>query len=173
MAGLVHIYCGDGKGKTTAALGLCIRAIGCGKRVMLVQFLKSQPTSELAVLNRIPEIQVIRSDEPMGFTFQMNPQEKTHARSIQQDLFSKAQTAIDTEIDLLVLDEIMAACSSGMVSEEQVLKLIRNKPSELEIVLTGRNPPVIFVECADYVSEIQKIKHPFDKGIAAREGIEM
>ena len=88
--GLIHLYCGDGKGKTTAALGLAVRAAGHDKRVVIVQFLKSTDTGELHTLKRIPNIEVIRSNEPLGFTFRMNEQEKQHAVSIQQELFSQA-----------------------------------------------------------------------------------
>ncbi|MEE1393345.1 MAG: cob(I)yrinic acid a,c-diamide adenosyltransferase [Negativibacillus sp.] len=169
--GLIHLYCGDGKGKTTAALGLAVRAAGHDKRVVIVQFLKSTDTGELHTLKRIPNIEVIRSNEPLGFTFRMNEQEKQHAVSIQQELFSQALSSAQ-HCDLLILDEIMAAINSGMVSVEQVVQLIDTKPQTLELVMTGRNPPSELVERADYFSEIRKIKHPFDRGIPARDAIE-
>lgn len=171
--GLVHIYCGDGKGKTTASLGLSIRASGRGKRVLIVQFLKSGETGELFILKKIPNIQVIRSTEQLGFTFRMNEQQKQHAAQIQQELFSQAfESANAKNCDLLVLDEIMAAINAKMIPVGQVVELIKAKPEELEVVLTGRNPPQELMELADYVSEIRKVKHPFDKGIPARIAIE-
>lgn len=173
MSGLIHIYCGDGKGKTTAALGLSLRAAGRGMQVCIVQFLKSTETGELNILRQIPSVQVIRSQEQLGFTFRMNEEQKRHAAMVQQELFAKASaTALSGNCDLLVLDEIMAAINSGMVEAEQVKQLLCGKPEELEVVLTGRNPPQELIELADYVSQIQKVKHPFDRGIAARDGIE-
>lgn len=173
MSGLIHIYCGDGKGKTTAALGLSLRAAGRGMQVCIVQFLKSTETGELNILRQIPNVQIIRSQEHLGFTFRMNEEQKRHAALVQQELFAKASaTALSGSCDLLVLDEIMAAINSGMVEAEQVKQLLCSKPEELEVVLTGRNPPQELIELADYVSQIQKVKHPFDRGIAARDGIE-
>lgn len=173
MSGLIHIYCGDGKGKTTAALGLSLRAAGRGMQVCIVQFLKSTETGELNILRQIPNVQIIRSQEHLGFTFRMNEEQKRHAALVQQELFAKASaTALSGSCDLLVLDEIMAAINSGMVEAEQVKQLLCSKPEELEVVLTGRNPPEELIELADYVSQIQKVKHPFDRGIAARDGIE-
>ena len=103
----------------------------------------------------------------------MNEEQKRHAAMVQQELFAKASaTALSGSCDLLVLDEIMAAINSGMVETEQVKQLLCSKPEELEVVLTGRNPPQELIELADYVSQIQKVKHPFDRGIAARDGIE-
>lgn len=116
MSGLIHIYCGDGKGKTTAALGLSLRAAGRGMQVCIVQFLKSTETGELNILRQIPNVQVIRSQEQLGFTFRMNEEQKRHAAMVQQELFAKASvTALSGSCDLLVLDEIMAAINSGMV----------------------------------------------------------
>lgn len=169
--GLIHLYCGDGKGKTTAALGLAVRAAGYGKRVVIIQFLKSTDTGELHTLQLIPNIEIIRSHEVLGFTFRMNEEEKRHAAAIQQDLLAQAFRNAQS-CDLLILDEIMAAINTGMISVEQVLQLIQTKPQTLELVMTGRNPPPELVERADYFSEIRKIKHPFDRGIPARDAIE-
>ena len=171
QTGLIHIYCGDGKGKTPAAIGLAVRAAGHGLRVVIVQFLKSSPTGELAVLGRLPEVTVIRSQEQLGFTFRMNEEQKRHAAVIQQQLLQQAREAMQ-RADLLILDEVMAAINAGMLQTEQVTGLLRERPAGLEVVLTGRNPPPELIELADYISEIKKVKHPFDKGIAARDGIE-
>ena len=159
--GLVHLYCGDGKGKTTAAIGLCVRAAGRGLRVLLVQFLKGNPTGELAILDKLEQVTVLRQTEQLGFTFRMNEQQKQHAAQIQQQLFEQAR-----------LDEVMAAINTGMLSVQQVAELIEHRPPQLELVMTGRNPPQQLVELSDYVSQIEKKKHPFDNGIPARDGIE-
>lgn len=169
--GLVHLYCGDGKGKTTAAMGLAMRAAGRGLRVLIVQFLKSTPTGELEILKLLPQVKVLRSNEQLGFTFRMNEEQKRRAAAIQQELFAKAKEEM-LDADLLILDEVMAAINAGMLQTEQVVDLLHERPAGLEVVLTGRNPPPELMELANYVSEIKKIRHPFDKGIAARDGIE-
>ena len=169
--GLVHLYCGDGKGKTTAAIGLCVRAAGRGLRVLLVQFLKGNPTGELAILDKLEQVTVLRQTEQLGFTFRMNEQRKQHAAQIQQQLFEQARRQMQ-QYDLLILDEVMAAINTGMLSVQQVAELIEHRPPQLELVMTGRNPPQQLVELSDYVSQIEKKKHPFDNGIPARDGIE-
>lgn len=171
QTGLVHLYCGDGKGKTTAAMGLAMRAAGHGLRVLIVQFLKSTPTGELEILKLLPQVKVLRSSEQLGFTFRMNEEQKHRAAVIQQQLFAGAKEQMQ-DTDLLILDEVMAAINAGMLQTEQVAGLLRERPAGLEVVLTGRNPPPELIELADYISEIKKVKHPFDKGIAARDGIE-
>lgn len=169
--GLVHLYCGDGKGKTTAAIGLCVRAAGRGLRVLLVQFLKGNPTGELAILDKLEQVTVLRQTEQLGFTFRMNEQKKQHAAQVQQQLFEQARRQMQ-QYDLLILDEVMAAINTGMLSVQQVAELIEHRPPQLELVMTGRNPPQQLVELSDYVSQIEKKKHPFDNGIPARDGIE-
>ena len=169
--GLVHLYCGDGKGKTTAAIGLCVRAAGRGLRVLLVQFLKGNPTGELAILDKLEQVTVLRQTEQLGFTFRMNEQQKQHAAQIQQQLFEQARRQMQ-QYDLLILDEVMAAINTGMLSVQQVAELIEHRPPQLELVMTGRNPPQQLGELSDYVSQIEKKKHPFDNGIPARDGIE-
>lgn len=171
QTGLVHLYCGDGKGKTTAAMGLAMRAAGRGLRVLIVQFLKSTQTGELEILKLLPQVKVLRSSEHLGFTFRMNEEQKRRAAAIQQQLFAGAKEQMQ-DTDLLILDEVMAAINAGMLQTEQVAGLLRERPAGLEVVLTGRNPPPELIELADYISEIKKVKHPFDKGIAARDGIE-
>ena len=169
--GLVHIYCGDGKGKTTASLGLAIRAAGRGMKVVIVQFLKGGQTGELSIPRQLPNVQLIRCDKRLGFTFRMDEQQKKRAAGIQQELLASAKACVG-HCDLLILDEIMAAINTGMVKVEQVQELVASRPPELEVVLTGRNPPEELLELADYVSEIHKVRHPFDRGIPARDGIE-
>lgn len=171
--GLIHIYCGDGKGKTTAALGLAVRCSGHGNKVLLVQFLKSRPTGELKSLALIPNIEIMRGKENKKFTFQMTEEEKRVVLENHKQLFAKVTEKCTTEkIDLLILDEIIGACNTGVFDEDELIKFIKNKPAELELVMTGRNPDSRLTELADYVSEICKRKHPFEKGIPARTGVE-
>lgn len=171
--GLIHIYCGDGKGKTTAALGLAVRCSGHGNKVLFVQFLKSRPTGELKALSLIDNIEVMRGKENNKFTFQMNDEEKQEVYKHHMQLFDKVKEKCCHEgIDLLVLDEVIGACNTGVFDLGVLLDFLKTKPEQLEVVLTGRNPAAELTDIADYVSEICKRKHPFEKGIPARTGIE-
>ncbi|MCI1821471.1 MAG: cob(I)yrinic acid a,c-diamide adenosyltransferase [Megasphaera sp.] len=171
--GLIHVYCGDGKGKTTAALGLAVRCAGRGGKILFVQFLKDRPTGELASLALIPGITVVRGTGNKKFTFQMTKAERKKAHDIQNSLFDTVLAQCHTRhLDMLVLDEILVACSTGLVDESKLLSFLRTKPAKLEVVLTGRGPSQAVIDAADYVSEICKRKHPYDRGQVARIGIE-
>ena len=171
--GLIHIYCGDGKGKTTAALGLTVRCAGHGNKVLFVQFLKSWVTGELNSLTLFENVEVLRAKATPKFTFQMNEEEKAQVTQDHLELFETVKNkCLSEKIDLLVLDEIVGACDKGVFDKATLLDFLKNKPQKLEVVMTGRNPFPELVELADYVTEMQKIKHPFDGGIAARKGIE-
>ena len=171
--GLIHIYCGDGKGKTTAAVGLCARACGCGQRVLLAQFLKDDSSGELSSLRLLPGFSLIPAPKVDKFPFQMNEAERQEAAQRSAQVLAQARRAAEAgECDLLVLDECFGALSTGMLDTEALLDFVEHKPPHLELVLTGRNPPEEFMALADYVSEIRKVKHPYDVGVAARRGIE-
>ncbi len=173
MFGLIHIYCGDGKGKTTAAVGLAVRCAGRGNKVLLVQFLKSRDSGELYSLAKLPDIEVMRGKESKKFTFQMNEEEK-HALLIEHNkMFEQVLAKIKNDgYSLLILDEVIGALNAKVFEMPKLIEFLRHKPENLEVVLTGRNPAPELVEIADYVSEMRKVKHPMDKGIMAREGIE-
>ncbi|MCC2164283.1 cob(I)yrinic acid a,c-diamide adenosyltransferase [Brotaphodocola catenula] len=173
MRGCVHIYCGDGKGKTSSAVGLAVRASGRGKKVLIVRFLKTEDSGEVEVLRKIPGITVTPCDRTFGFVFRMNEEQKREAGAYFQSRFENAvKTAVEDGVDLLVLDEILASCNYGMVREDDVAEFLRNRPAEMEVVLTGRDPSDRLIALADYVSEIKMVKHPYTQGIGAREGIE-
>ena len=173
MFRLIHIYCGDGKGKTTAAVGLAVRCAGRGNKVLLVQFLKSRDSGELYSLAKLPDIEVMRGKESKKFTFQMNEEEK-HALLIEHNkMFEQVLAKIKNGgYSLLILDEVIGALNAKVFEMPKLIEFLRHKPENLEVVLTGRNPAPELVEIADYVSEMRKVKHPMDKGIMAREGIE-
>lgn len=173
MFGLIHIYCGDGKGKTTAAVGLAVRCAGRGNKVLLVQFLKSRDSGELYSLAKLPDIEIMRGKESKKFTFQMNEEEK-HALLIEHNtMFEQVLAKIKNGgYSLLILDEVIGALNAKVFEMPKLIEFLRHKPENLEVVLTGRNPAPELVEIADYVSEMRKVKHPMDKGIMAREGIE-
>lgn len=171
MPGLIHIYCGDGKGKTTAALGLALRAAGSGKRVLVLQFFKDGKSSEFASLAHVPGIEVVPQTRAFGFSWTLSEAEKGEASAYYSGLLEDAFRRSEG-FDLLVLDEAMSACTTGMIDERRLLELLAAKPEELEVVLTGRGPSDALCGKADYVTEMRKVKHPYERGIAARKGIE-
>lgn len=173
MQGLIHIYEGNGKGKTTAGVGLALRCAGHGFPVVYSQFLKDGSSGEIGLLRQIPQITVLVNKKKFGFTFRMNEEQKKEATSSYEELFEQVVTqASDGACRLLVLDEVLDACNCGMISTERLVQFLKQKPQELEVVMTGRNPAPELVELADYITEMNKVKHPFDRGIYAREGIE-
>ncbi len=142
--GLVHIYCGDGKGKTSAAVGLAVRAAGCGKRVVIARFLKTDNSGEVEILKKIPEVTLIPCRKTFGFVRSMDEETKRECAAYHRELFGEA-VKLAEHADLVVFDEIMAAVNYGMVPERDVLEFLENRPGRdqtdgLEIVLTGRDP---------------------------------
>jgi len=171
--GLIHLYIGEGKGKTTAAIGLAARAAGAGKRAVLGQFLKSRQTGEVASLEALG-VRVIRSDKEWCFTWEMDEKQLEECRAEQMRLFDIFRDIIfgEEEIDILIVDEALDVIALGHVDEQSVREVFENKPETLEIVCTGQSAPGWLFDMADYVTEMKKIKHPFDRGIEAREAIE-
>lgn len=170
--GLVHLYCGDGKGKTTAAIGLGVRAAGRGLRVLLFQFLKDSGTGELIPLQKL-EVRVLPGVEKAVFTFRMTDAQKAESRRFHDH---RLRECIDLcqrgEVDLLILDEAVGAYNKGLLDREMLLAFLDNRPQGLEVVLTGRDPAPELLSRADYITEMKKIRHPFEQGIPARLGIE-
>jgi len=172
-SGLIHVYMGDGKGKTTAAIGLAVRAAGYGQRVVFGQMLKGRRTGEIASLEALGVI-VIRSEKEMGFIWEMDDERKEAFKQEQIRLFAEIREAAfgGAETGLLVFDEALDVIKMGMLDEQSVRDLLEKKPEKPEMVFTGRSGPEWFLEKADYVTEMKKIKHPFDLGIKARKAIE-
>lgn len=168
--GRIHIYAGNGKGKTTAAVGLAVRARGAGKRVIFFQFMKGRPSAEIPMLEALG-IETFRDADKTKFVFQMNDTEKSEYRASQNSLFRQAVEK-STDCDLLVVDELTSAVSSGMLAENEVLTFLDNKPHKLEVAVTGRDPSEELLRRAEYVSVIQCVRHPYENGVTAREGIE-
>lgn len=166
---MIHIYCGDGKGKTTASIGLSARMAGYGKKVLFMQFLKGSYTGELEMLEDSKNITVMRCDKNYGFFRSMSEEDKESIISCHNDNLKFVFNNMHS-FDMIVLDEIFAACSYGLADEAMVKRITEEYGGEL--VMTGRDPDAWFVEKADYVSEIRKVKHPYDLGIKAREGVE-
>ena len=171
MKGLIHIYCGDGKGKTTAAMGLALRSAGAGRRVLVLQFFKDGNSSEVKALKNFATVDVVEQTRRFGFSWTLSEEELREAKAYYSSLLEDAM-AKSKEYDLLVLDEAMSACAHGVIDEGELLAFLREKPEGLEVVLTGRDPSQAMQEAADYITEMKKVKHPFDQGIGAREGVE-
>lgn len=170
---LTHVYCGDGKGKTTAAAGLSIRAAGSGMKVVFLQFLKATESGEIEILRSLDNITVIRNEKNYGFFNRMTEEDKLAVVKLHNDNLKSAWELVESEhYDMLVLDEVCAAYNYNLIDRQLVEKLIKEKKGNLELVLTGRDPAPVFLEYADYVSEVKKIKHPYDRKITARKGIE-
>lgn len=171
--GLVHIYCGEGKGKTTAAVGLAVRAAGCGMKVLFARFLKNESSGELKILDEIPEIEVLHLDKSYGFYWTLSDSERDAVREMYGQLWRKILEKVSEGVySMLVMDEFMAAYRYELIPHDEALEFLRCRPENLEVVLTGREPAEELLEQADYVSDIQKVRHPFDHNTGARRGIE-
>lgn len=171
--GMIHVYCGDGKGKTTCALGLALRAAGADMKVVIVQFLKGSETSELKSISKIPNITVLRNAKDFGFINTMTDEQLSAVRDMHNENLMKASELVKYgECDLLILDEITYVYKMCLADKNIINDLVENKPQDLELVITGRDPDSIFTDNADYITEMKAVKHPFDKGVKARKGIE-
>jgi len=172
--GLIHIYTGEGKGKTTASIGLAIRAAGQGLTVLLVQFFKSDKDSsgELNIIReRIPEIEMIRMNERHPL-FKKEERPGKIKDSVEETFREAVDKALHGDYDLLVMDEIHSAVAGNWLAVEEVIGFLKHKPEKLEVVMTGRKAHDRLVEMADYVTEMNMQKHPYEKGVTARKGIE-
>lgn len=171
--GYIQIYTGEGKGKTTAALGLTFRAAGRGMNILFVQFLKGIETGELVSMGENPHVEHLNVAETTRFFHTLSREEqqalKERVRGEWADLKDRVKS---DRFDILVLDEIMAALQHGLIEEVDVIRLLHEKPEEMEIILTGRNASEKLKDAADLVTEMRKIKHYYDEGIVSRMGIE-
>ncbi len=170
-SGLIQIFTGDGKGKTSAALGVVLRALGHGLRVCIVAFMKGDyPYGEWEVLSRLPNVRIAR----FGFrTFtdptNVKPEEIEQAK---QALAAAREAMLSGNYDLVMLDEVNVAAAWKLVDLDEVVRLIQDKPPNVELILTGRHADSRLIQLADLVTECLKIKHPYDKGITSRKGID-
>lgn len=167
--GLIHIYTGNGKGKTTAAFGLALRALGSGARVIIIQFMKSPKVYGEQMMAEKIGIKIESYGLPK---FVHRKPEKDDIEAVKKALKRAREVIQSGEWDLVILDEICVALGFKMIEIEEVKKLIKIKASNTELVLTGRYCPEELFELADYVTEMREIKHPYQKGVIARKGIE-
>lgn len=173
--GMIQVYIGDGKGKTTAAVGLTIRALGCNLKVLFAQFLKSGQTGEKIILETF-------QDKLLFFRPKQRHQQFLWEMTAEELAWTKEDIELGWEIlkseifsgkwDIVVLDEILDCIQNHLLSEEEILKTVKERPEKVEIVITGHQAPQSFYEIADYISQIDAVKHPFNKGVPARRGIE-
>ena len=171
--GYVQVYTGEGKGKTTAALGLTFRAAGRGKKVLFIQFLKGIKTGEQISMGENENIEHIKMAETVRFFNTLSREEQAELKSRTQREWKdlKNRVAEDSK-GVLVLDEIIAAMHHGLVEEEDVIELIKNRPLQMEVILTGRSASENILNEADLVTEMKNVKHYYHKGISSRIGIE-
>lgn len=170
--GLVHVYYGDGPGKTTAAAGLAARACGNGYKALFAQFLKNGRSGELASLRRLGA-EVLEGKPCEKFFTYMDECEKAQAAADQRNAFLQMkEKACSGAYDLLVLDEVLDIVKLGILGADELLEFLRNRPGNLEVALTGHEMSPELLELADYVSEVRKVKHPYDGGVKARRGVE-
>ncbi len=192
---MIEIYWGEGKGKTTAAAGLAVRAAGHGIPVFFLQFMKDGSSGEVAALRNLPGVRVRYAERFFGFYRSMNEEQRAEMKKqyqemlsqtveeVQQEIFrtdragltgwEEGKSAEDRVCCVLILDEVLQACNKGLLDEKELLDLLDQCPDKLEVVLTGRDPSAEMKKRADYISEIRKERHPYDRGITAREGIEL
>ena len=168
---MIHLYYGEGKGKTTAAVGLAVRAAGAGKRVLLTQFFKNGHSSEIKALSAIDGVEIMLPQEYRGRYKNMNEEERS-AVNDSYHVFLRAFIEKATEYDAVILDEAVSAYLYGMLEPDDLLRFLKDEGQNREIVLTGRAPLPELLALADYATEMRKEKHPFDQGVKARKGIE-
>jgi len=172
--GLIHIYTGEGKGKTTASIGLAVRAAGQGLKVLLVQFFKSDgdASGEIKIIKeRIPEIELIRQNERHPL-FKKEERPGKIKESVEETFQAAVEKALHGDYDLLIMDEIHSAVAGNWLPVDEVIGFLQHNPEKLEGVLTGRKAHERLIEMADYITEMKMHRHPFEKGIKARKGIE-
>ena len=171
--GLIHYYYGNGKGKTTAAMGLALRALGRGMPVVVVQFLKNGTSGEMQALKNFPQATLLAVENLKGFVRSMTLEQRRECAAVmEKNLCLAEELCREGKCRVLVLDEIESALHAGMMDREQFLSFLEDRPSGVEIVLTGHRPDQDLIDRADYVTHMMKEKHPYDRGITARDGVE-
>lgn len=169
--GLVQVYTGNGKGKTSAAFGLALRAIGRGLKVYIIQFIKGGfDYGELHIVEKLPNLKLKAFGRGKFVT--EKPAGKEDVKLSEEALALAEEVVKSGEYDIVILDEINVALNLELIKIEKVLELIRNKPKHVELILTGRYAPKEIIDVADLVTEMKEVKHPFNEGYQARKGIE-
>lgn len=171
--GLIHIYTGDGKGKTTAAIGLATRAAVGGLKVCYASFHKRPELYGYTEMESLRKLEVRVLNYAKGHPhLDASIDETVIAGEVRQGLNELARLIAEEAFHLLIMDEIIISVRDGYLTEDELVEFVQRKPEHLELVITGRGATTRLIELADYVSNVQKVKHPYDKGIASRKGIE-
>lgn len=170
MKGFIQVYTGNGKGKTTAAIGLSIRAVGAGKKVFFAQFVKGKPYSEITVLQKLSPTITLKQ-YGLGCFIEKEPT-KADIESAQKGLQEIKKFIQAASYDVIVLDEANIALFFNLFSVKDLIKIVQSKPPETEIIITGRYAPEEIIAIADLVTEMKEVKHYYNSGIEARKGIE-
>lgn len=168
--GLLQVYTGHGKGKTTAALGLTLRAWGRGLRVCIIQFMKvGEDYGEIMAVRKLEGVDLFQfGRDALIYKGEHTPEDVRLAR----EGLEKARQALAGNYDIVILDEINVTVDFGLLAAEEVLKVVRSRAKNVEVVMTGRNAPAVFIEEADLVTEMTCVKHPYESGVMARPGVE-
>lgn len=167
--GLIHLYHGDGKGKTTCACGLALRFSSYNKKVLIIQFLKDGSSGEIQALSKLDNVKILAKKATPSFTWNMTDEEKQLTKVLHDE---EILFAIENDFDMIVLDELCGAMSNNLIDTNLVKKFLDNKKPYQEIVITGRNPEQFIIDKADYITQMTLERHPFEKGIDSRKGIE-
>jgi cob(I)alamin adenosyltransferase len=167
---MIQVYTGDGKGKTTAAIGLAVRAAGAGMRIFIAQFVKGRQYSELSVLGRIPQITLCQFGRRC---FIRHTPRAIDIRLAQEGFAAVEEAVRSRRFRMIILDELTIALHYRLLPLAQVMDLLKNIPAKVEVVITGRNCPAAIIRIAHLVSHIKEVKHPYQRGVRARRGIEM
>jgi cob(I)alamin adenosyltransferase len=171
--GLIIVYTGDGKGKTTASLGLALRTVGWGGKVLIIQFVKEIKTGEYKAIEKyIKDIKIVLMGK--GFVGILNDRYKkdVHQANAKKALEYAKKEIMSKKWSTIILDEINGAIVGGLVAVKDVIQILKSKPDEVTLVLTGRNADPKIIDIANLVTEMKKIKHPFDSGILAQKGVD-
>jgi len=168
---MIHIYCGDGKGKTTAACGLALRAAGSGMKVLFAQFFKSGASSEVTAMSQLDNIDTLNADKHYGRYTKLGDEQKAEINASYDRMLAQIIDRSEA-YDMVILDEAVSAYNYMMLNCDAFVGYLKREGEKRELVLTGRNPPPALTALADYITDMKKLKHPYDSGIKARRGIE-
>lgn len=170
--GYIQVYTGNGKGKTTAAIGQSLRAVGNDLRVYFVQFMKNFPYGEIRFLEQMAPSLTLKRYGTDDFVFKKTPPSNSLIKEMAAGLYEAEETMLNGSYDLIVLDEILVSVYFKIFTEERILEFLKRKPQRMEIILTGRYCPDSIIELADLVTNMTEVKHYYQKGVSARSGIE-
>jgi cob(I)alamin adenosyltransferase len=173
---MIHLYTGEGKGKTTAAVGGAVRACGNGYKVLFAQFMKGNETGEINALSDMPGIEILRSSEDFGFFKGMSDEDKRRLTCIHNDILDRLLECVERkDAFMIILDELTYPVKWGLIDADKVKRLLKAAAGETdtpEIVITGRDAADFIYDAADYITDMKAVRHPLKNGIAARRGIE-